>query len=160
MARDHEGLPDNLSPLDPHTVMWGEGDVMHIAIFDHDAWEKVPVGGNILDFLDDAHYIFTLPIWGWMKMAHAAQGICLKMIADNRPIFSDLISPAPFPPDSRHRLYARKHHITLEQMEKGGIVHSDETGDQAATPSTVLTPKGDETGILKQVRDMFKDEES
>lgn len=144
MARDEDGLPKNLSPLELHMACWRDERGIHIAIFDRPDFDKIPEGANIMDYLDDAHYILSLNGWGGLRLAEQLMHHVNAGIVQGTGIFYDPGAPRPFPSESRHRIYARDNNVPLEQMEHGGVV--DENGNQMGhgmgTGQTWPEPKG------------------
>lgn len=149
MARDEEGLPTNLSPLELGIASWLDENGIHIAIFKSSLYDGVGKTDNVLDRLDEFDYVITVDGVGALKMAEKLFHMAMDIVRASGPMSFDVGAPAPFPPDARHRIYARERGMPLG--EHGGMV--DET--TGATLPMRRTPVDEDSPIWKAVADIL-----
>ena len=113
MTRDAEGLPDNLSPVNTLSTSWVDENGIHIAFFDR---EKLPrtflTQEDLMEALDDAEFIVTMGGASAILLIEGLADSLGMLLRAHHPLNFQLGAPAPFPPDARHRIYARMHNIS------------------------------------------------
>jgi hypothetical protein len=147
MTRDADGIPDNLSPLNCLSTSWVDESGIHIAYFDR---AKLPqrqlTQFDLMEALDDADYVVTM---GGASSILLAEGLldCIgALLRAGHPLNFNLAAPAPFPPDSRERIYNRMH------GDGGG---DGLPGDRPLSTESVFAQIDD---ILKSVREAGSDD--
>lgn len=162
---DKDGLPTNLSPLDPHVVAWADGRGVHLVFFDAAAFDNIPQGSIVDDHLHLAKFIITVPVWGALSMAEQMMHLAMASLRHGKSLHSSFLAPEPYDPNARHRIYARDHGKTMEEMERGGWVPEPGTpGDPIPYRMTeageeALREADDSNPIFRQIRDILGKEE-
>ena len=154
---DKDGLPTNLSPLEPRIMGWADQYGVHLVFFNKDVWDQIPPGGNINDFIKYADYVITLPPAGAIRTAQSLLGGAMKLLDHGVSTVFDFKAPHPIDPEARHRIWARDHDRTLESMENGGL--EDENSGMQAPYHDTRPPVPEDHPVLRQVRDLLGDGE-